>query len=192
MSINDIIEWRDALAAIAAAIASERDMNTLSTEEVSAARARSSAAVRALRDIGTPAQRLEIVARLIEDPTIRRADLAFVVFGEENKLWHLRRLLAPAEKPCEGCGRPVPTTNGNLDGPRLCNSCDATQKAEEEKAHREGGIRSTAERQRREARFAELIAKCGLSDDELLEFISLAARFSDDQSYCCDHQEDDA
>ena len=44
------------------------------------------------------------------------------------------RLLAPAERPCERCGRPVPTTNGNLDGPLHCNSCDATRQAEDGRA----------------------------------------------------------
>jgi CRISPR/Cas system-associated protein Cas10 (large subunit of type III CRISPR-Cas system) len=174
--ITDIVEWRDALAAIAAATSNEGTMVASSKDEVAAARARSSAAVRALRDIGTPAQRLEIVARLIEDPAIKKADLAYVVFGQENKIWHLRRLLAPSERPCECCGQPVPTTNGNLDGSRICTSCDATRQAETEKERLERETASEAKRQHRVARFAELRTKCGLNDEEFAELIRLAPR----------------
>jgi CRISPR/Cas system-associated protein Cas10 (large subunit of type III CRISPR-Cas system) len=128
-----------------------------------------------LRDVGTDAQRLEIVAALIRDPAIKKADLAYVIFGDERKTWHLRRLLAPSERPCSSCGRPVPTTNGNLDGRLLCDSCDATEHAEREKESRQREARNEAQCQRRRKRFEELRAKCGVNDEEFAELIGLAA-----------------
>lgn len=127
---------------------------------------------RSLSGITNMADRLK-VARVCRDQRLcSQRDLAWALFGNENRGWSLRYALRPMTRPCNSCGADVQTNKTNFEGSHvLCERC-AQRRSEALATSEAQRERGQAERKRRRAQL-KAKAKNHLTEDEILELADI-------------------
>lgn len=172
MSDNAPEAWPEIVAIVEA----EAELTRIQAEYVAnleAAKQRLRAATSNLSTISSNPDRLRAVEYAYHNTSAPRKLLAEAFFGDEKKLWHLRKLISPSTRICERCGKPWPTGN-DFDAKRFkCTPCWAATSAENQARWDELDRKAAIREQQRQDRIAELKGQSGLTAEQLEELLDL-------------------
>lgn len=116
-------------------------------------------------DMTTRLRAVRALFPIREELGINQNMLAFAIFGAPHKSWQLRKLISPPERPCQGCGLPIPCGNRFESHYFKCLACEADDRHRSALKDAEIADRNAREK----ARAKELASRSGLTDAEIIE-----------------------